>query len=483
MPKNVQMPDGSVIEFPDTMDDGAISSVLQKQYSKTNSPIPQNVAGLPPGQAPPGLPGAPPVNMQPSPVGQIFGDPSTYGMVPLRHAGNMVKGVAGLAATPQNYGELAASVLGPATLPAYRALVAPSIQPAKEAINYAKQGQWDNARKSAINAVPIAGPWGQAVENEAQTSGGVPAALGMATDIAVPEIGSAFAPGIGAAVGGKLKGAGEGIINNTIGVLKKDVSRGQNPGAGYFQAGFGPSASMGSIASKAKGALDTTGEALGNAYQKADAAGTLIPADTVRSAIMPPVQNAIDTEMGPGGTMDPGQYIKLSQSYDPMLQAGDEAGGIKPSDVFSAKKNVARNTSWSDPTQLGLKSVRQQQVGKLSGVLSNAVPEVAPLNDQYANLASLTNRATDRAASPSYGSPMGHIAKIGAGATGGMLMGHASPYAAAGGVALSELADTVPARTTLASGLYNAGKIASGGGEALGKLQGTSYLFPPKKKR
>lgn len=485
MPKNVQMPDGSVVEFPDNMDDNAIGAVLQKQYKQNTSPIPQNVAGLPPGQAPPGFPAAPPVNMKPSDVGQIFGDPGTYAGVPAKHIANMVKGIGGLAAPAQNGGELAASALGPAVLPAYRALVQPSIQPLKDTANYAKQGNWEGARQSVINAVPIAGPWGQAVEDEARSSGGVPAALGMATDIAVPEGASALAGPVGGFIGNKMKTAGENTINRTIGTLKADVKRGQNPGAGYLEAGFGPSWSMDSIASKSKGALKSTGQKLGAAYKNADASGVLIPTDTVRSAISPPIQRAIDTTMGEGGTLDPSPFMTHAQSFNPLLERGDINGGLQPSDVFRAKRNIAENTSWTDPLQVGLKQIRQENVGGLSGVLSDAVPEVAPLNDQYANLLSLNTRATDRAANPastSLSAMKGHAVKAGLGAATGMAASH-SPMGALIGAGAAEALDSVPAKTTGAYLAYQGGKAAGKTGEALSNLQGSVYLFPPKKKK
>jgi|SRR5882762_747055 len=197
------------------IDDATLSAKVIAKYPEyddpiPSSPIPQNVAGLPPGQAPPGFPAAPPVNMKPSDVGQIFGDPGTYAGVPAKHITNMVKGIGGIAAPAQNGGELAASAFGPAALPAYRALVQPSIQPLKDTANYAKQGNWEGARQSIINAVPIAGPWGKAVEDEAKSEGGVPAALGLATDYAAP-IGASKALGLAA--------RGAGAVSSAIGKI------------------------------------------------------------------------------------------------------------------------------------------------------------------------------------------------------------------------------------------------------------------------
>jgi len=151
--------------------------------------------------------------------------------------------------------------------------------------------------------------------------------------------------------------------------------------------------------------------------------------------------------------MDPGQFVKLSQSYDPMLQAGDVAGGIKPCDLFAAKKNVAQNTSWSDPTALGLKSVRQENTGALSGVLQDYVPEVAPLNKQYMGALNFSNKAADRAAGGGGIVQKGLNAAETMGAVTGAVTGH--PLAA-----LPYVIDTVPVKTAAAYGAYKAGQAA-----------------------
>lgn len=47
MPKNIELPDGRIVEFPDTMDDGAISGILSKQFPSTPTPIAASQAASP----------------------------------------------------------------------------------------------------------------------------------------------------------------------------------------------------------------------------------------------------------------------------------------------------------------------------------------------------------------------------------------------------------------------------------------------------
>lgn len=250
-----------------------------------------------------------------------------------------------------------------------------------------------------------------------------------------------------------LKKAGGGFMDMAIGAGKKEFKRGAQPGSAYLEAGGTPAISISSLADKAQNVKQGIGQKLGQAYSDADAAGTMIPSNTVRAALNPDIDEAINTTMGPGGSMDPSQYIKLSQSYDPMLQAGDAAGGIKPSELFAAKKNVAQNTSWSDPAALGLKSIRQKNTGALGGVLQDAIPGLAPLNKQYMGALNFSNKAADRAAGVG-----GQMQKaINLGEAGGAIAGVASGHPLA---ALPLIADTVPVKTGVGYGLYKAGQAA-----------------------
>lgn len=350
---------------------------------------------------------------------------------------------------------------------------------------------WDTPNNQPIKAVDnamyaipfIGGSLKKADEQygRGNVAGAYGTAAGLGAAAVAPEV-------VGGAVRGlsqPLKSGGATLMDMTIGAGKKEFKRGAAPGASYLEAGGTPAFTMKSLANKASDLKAGVGEKLGEAYDAADASGTLIPSDTVRSAIMPPIQKAIDTTMGPGGTMDPGQYIRLSESYDPMLQAGDAAGGIKPSDVFSAKKNVAQNTSWSDPLNMGLKSVRQAQVGKLGDVLSNAVPEVAPLNKQYQGLANFSSKAADKSVISPTATAIGmrRVPELLLGAAGGHAI-TGDPITAGILAGIPAMIDTVPGKTSLAYGAYKAGQAAQPVANFITHpaMRTTPFIIPPKKK-
>jgi hypothetical protein len=274
-------------------------------------------------------------------------------------------------------------------------------------------------------------------------------------------------------VGGKMQEAGTGVINRTVGSLQKDFQRGTNPGQGYFQAGLGPSISMESIANKAAAAKAATGEQLGSLYEAATQSGTRIPVRDVSQAVSGPINRARSVITGPGGTGNVAPLEEFGASFRPPLQAGMDAGGMTPAEVFSMKRNVAENTTWNDPTQYNMNKVRQQTTGALGGLLTETLPETSPLNSQFQNLTALSRRAQLRAQTGS--SPLTRLAAKVAYGTGGALLGSLHSPAAATGTALVGLAaDSIPVRTTAASGLYYGGR----GAVAMGKgLQG---LFAPQ---
>jgi hypothetical protein len=254
-------------------------------------------------------------------------------------------------------------------------------------------------------------------------------------------------------------------MNRTVGALQKDFKRGANPGRAYLDAGGTPSLSMDSLASKGKNLKSSVGKQIGDVYESATANGTIIPVQDVTSAIRPPIQNARAVVTGPGGTGDLGPIRQFGASFRPPIQTALDNGGFSPNDVFAMKKNVAQNTTWGDPTQVGMKSLRQQTTGALGNVLENAVPEVKPLNAQYQGLSNFANRANLRAQTGS--SPLTHLAtKTALGAGGAMLGATHSPLASALTGAGAMALDSVPVKTSLAGALYYGGKgtVAVGNG-------------------
>jgi hypothetical protein len=309
-----------------------------------------------------------------------------------------------------------------------------------------------------------------AIDNPAQTAGNLVggAVLGNAAGEVAEPAAALVKKGTGTAataVGNAAQDAGTGLINKTVGTLKADFKRGANPGRGYLETGNGPAISMRSLAEKSADAADATGQKLDAAYKAADASGKLIPVEDVANAIAEPMKEAHEVATGvgaPKGLLDDLKYH--ASTFKKVFDEGQAQGGFTPSQVWKMKKDLAKATSWSDPTQVGLKSVTQQQVGGLSGVLQEAIPETAPLNQNYMDLLKMSGRAEERANTGSR--PLtAHIYKalmLGTGAMAGGMEGN--PLL---GLAAGAAIDSVPGKTAIATGLFRGGKALSSLGERL----------------
>jgi hypothetical protein len=265
-------------------------------------------------------------------------------------------------------------------------------------------------------------------------------------------------------IGEAMQGTGAGIINRTVGLRTNDYARGANPGMAYLEGGNGPSLTMRSIAQKAEATNADSGAKLGNLYDSASTRGTKIPTQTVKSAIASPINDARGVALGPGGTGNAAHIDSYESTFQPALDKATAEGGFSPNDLFAVKRNIAKNTSFTtDPAQMNLKAVRQQNVGALGGVLSDAVPEAKPLNAIYQGSRILADRATERANTGSM--PLTSLfKKAGEGIVGAALGSAHSPMAAAAAVPAAMAVDSVPVRTAVASGMFRGGKALSAGG-------------------
>jgi hypothetical protein len=178
---------------------------------------------------------------------------------------------------------------------------------------------------------------------------------------------------------------------------------------------------------------------------------TRIGAEDVRSALLDPVNRLRGVQNGPGGV-----------GASPLLD--EYEGGIRsstgqdftPRSLFDLKRNVAANTRWNDPTMFDMNSVRQQGVGAVGNLLTDAVPETAPLNRIYQGAGNLAERAGSRAdtGTPPFTSLVNRGLEGAAGAGLGY-MTH-NPLLAAAPL----LMDSVPVKTGAGYLLYQGGKLA-----------------------
>jgi len=338
--------------------------------------------------------------------------------------------------------------------------------------DYNTSGLSQTTRRDFGRAIPIIGPalaTAQAQHDSGNNAGMAGTLAGTVAGLAAPAV---LKGGLEAAAP-VLQDAGVARINGVVGALKGDFARGANPGKGYFQARLGPSSSMGSIAEKANAANEAFGEKIGNAIDNSPLSriGVKIPVNDAAKAIAEPLNRAHAVLSGPGSLASSAAPIEeLSASFRPAIQQAVKNGGFSPRELFDLKKNVAANTAWSDPLQIGLKQARQQIVGGLGETLSDNLPELGDLNSGYRNTLKLAARAEDRAVTnrPSLSGVGNKLIKAGA-IAGGAASGGV-PGAIAG--AIPALMDSVPVQTSLASGLYY-------GGGAARRLAPLARLLPP----
>lgn len=273
--------------------------------------------------------------------------------------------------------------------------------------------------------------------------------------IAASELGGKIAEPLAKPVSEGMKGMGGKIIDNTVGLTKKDVSHGAQPGRAYLEGGGMPSFSVRGIANKAQNIASDTGQKLGQKYDQATKMGITIPPERVASELNGPISKAMSIKTGPGGMADTSDLENYSASFRPMLKAGVEGRGITPNELFAAKKNVAANTTWNDPTQFNLNKVRQMNTGGMGKVLSENVSGTQPLNKIYQGTTNLAKRATARADSGQ--SSFSSLGRKGLETLAGGAMGMASHSPAM--MALPLALDSVPVRTLMARGLFDAGRV------------------------
>lgn len=310
-----------------------------------------------------------------------------------------------------------------------------------------KTGHYGNGIWHGIDsAIPVLGPMDAALTDQYQggdKSGAMARGVVNALPYALPHV-------MGEGVAEGMKGAGGKLIDRTVGLRKGDLARGAQPGRAYLEGGGGPALSMRGIANQAGKIADRTGEELGDKYNKATGAGTTIPSSKVASVLDSPINKAMAIKEGPGGAGGTSAFQEYRSSFDPMLQKAD----LTPNEVWAAKKNVAANTRWNDPTQFDLNKVRQVNVGGLGGELSNAVPGTAKLNKIFQGSKNLATRAGERADTGQ--SPLSHIKMKALEGVAGAGLGAVTHNPLA--MAIPFALDSIPARTSLAKGLFVGGK-------------------------
>jgi hypothetical protein len=352
-----------------------------------------------------------------------------------------------------------------------RQMATDSVSNVKQGVaDFQKEGLTEKTRRDFGRAVPIVGPvlaQAQGQYDAGDYGGAAGTIAGTVTGLAAPEslkgikpaaVLEKAAPAIRATGEAAQETAG-GIINRTAGMLKSDFKRGANGGRGYLKEGGGVARNMQDLADKAQDLTAKVTNNLDQTYKAADASGKLFSVQEVANAIGKPMQEAASVAAGPGAPAGLAEQIgHLSDTFNDTFNRGIQQGGFTPSEVWDLKKQIAKATNWSNAADVGIKQIKQQQVGALSGLLSDSFPELKQLNQSFMDLKKLGDRAQERANTGS--KPLtGHLRDIGAMTGGGLLVGgHEGGLLTAAGIVAGKLARTTAARTAGAAGLYSLGE-------------------------
>jgi hypothetical protein len=275
--------------------------------------------------------------------------------------------------------------------------------------------------------------------------------------------------------GDQSKHAGVKVMDSFLKAGKAAHRYDAQPGLGVLEEG-----PRTSIAATRQGFSDNVNAAKNRAGAELEPLVSAATGDVQRPVLNRIVDNAIDDKTaalnGPGGK--PSGTIRLEElrgTFAPLTRA---PGNASVQEIYAAKRNMDKNINWSrdiDPVEATANNANREIRSGLANQLYEAAPELKAPSQRYSNLAGAAKLAKDRTfdTNGSLFSPM----KLLSGAASGMtaeLATHNPVAAAASGIfggLLPEVSKAPIVKTGLATGLFQAGKLASAAGGRLKTLQ------------
>lgn len=415
-----------------------------------------------------------PAALQGPPAPQFGSSLSDVFNTAAQHAKNMVAGpFHAFADAPRNPEEqqwkgtnpqsgMAANALGQFGLGAARMFVEPTIMNARNAAAQYQAGNTEGAFQSAMDAVPVVGPWAKQIETDTQNKGAVAGLAGLATDVLAPTL---AAKGAGMALKPLARTAAVSDVKNMIRPNATDSAFGKTPAEGLLnQPGGVMSMTKPGLLAKTKANIADTGQQIGDAVAQAPQT----PVD-VSGAVNNPFQVALQraaqgNEKGlVSGLKDAQQGYTHDLFYDPASeeiagQSSPKNMSMTPSDIFNLKKKVGDGIRWTNQAfDSDLNATRGQVYGGLKDQLNQAVPSLKPLNEQYGNMRAGASALERRIPIEERNNPisLGDMGMAGAGGAMGGGPGAAALFAA------KKVLTSQPVRSTVDTGLWKYGNAPS----------------------
>lgn len=433
MPKNVQLPDGRVVEFPDNMSDEQISAAIDVDQ---RSPVRRFVE-----------------NAEDS----ILGTHTNEGVIK-----GFTEGIPQMLRHPIN----SAGLLGEAALKSHtdaadialRQMHEPGVLP--KAIGGVRY---------LVSGIPIIGPAlvqaGEQMRN-GDIAGGLGTTAGVGSMLLAPKAGEAAAK-LTPVVGEKLKARAEVPYNKAL-QLKGREDAYSTPARGLAREGV--------VAAGRPALLDKTEKLIPMRSAQADEVLRLPQHRAIKVNLEQPVsepfESAISSGTGDLGTASDATLNRLEQTRNELTQRRERVPGggfrfvgpklldaMSPEDATSIKRNIYERTNYRSPEYDESVNNTLRKAGHNAKLAINeAVPEVAPFNERVSDLIGARNalqkRLLSRQVSPT-SSGFNDIAPAVIGTAGG------GPVAGAAAMVGKRALTSTLARTARGALMYKLGNFLS----------------------
>lgn len=380
MPR-VQLPDGSIAQFPDGMANDDIQKAIEDHLA---SQLPARPAGLP--------------------AGVELGQPAAHPAVNMRGGEGNLETIPSANSLPGVIGELQTGVhnFGARVANDGLAIARPIIHPhdtANDILNRSGFPLTPDAIKTA--SYNPSGPDVGATTTNLLGDAAFAGLMHGASSVGVPAVVS----GVGR-LGEGMQSRGADLINSKFAPTMKEAIRDNNPGRGILQSGIGTTLNKASLANKVANATEAVGTRIGDAVTRADnnALAAPILSKDLAPSIINPINAAVGKLEGPFGTASTAPYDAMraklgntapgatSPIYGPNAPAE-----IVPSDLWKHIQNLDQNTRFNtDPEVESVNETRRDIRQGLRPALEASDPTIKPLSGIYSDLLS-ANNAIDRA--------------------------------------------------------------------------------------
>jgi hypothetical protein len=334
---------------------------------------------------------------------------------------------------PDGAVEKTVAALGPGSLPIYRSLIKPTVNAVGTAIDQAKAGNlglntkptYDaagnytpTALSSAMDAIPLAGPWSRSIENDAEQHGALPALAGLGTDILGPKAG-------GAIVSKALSTAAPVLAETALKVRGADRGYGATPGAAILDntSGLTPRAVVDSARTSMDDLQTKQTAALGNSTG-------MVPLAPTRGIGAGYADRGLE-ENHPATVKDMGKLnnqlaFRVNDTTGNFDTAQPIPNSVRPIEAAALNRGLSAARGGFNPltTSPTVDAAAGEMHHQLAASIADVAPDVAPINQQIQSLIPVLKRAT--AADLNAGPMQRMIARVGA--HSGALLGATAGY-------------------------------------------------------